>query len=348
MFWGVRALSAALLATTLTACFGTQAFAEDACHPLTLLTSVDLVRRDRDSRMYVPVSLQGKEKLMLLDTGGAVSEITSQVADELGLQRRMLGFVEVNISGETSNQAADVSNFTIGQLTTKSIELVVSPFEALFNGDTRYAGLIAPNILRQYDVDIDFGAPKLSLLSQDHCDGKVIYWPANAVAVVPMRVLKSGHIIVSLQLDGKPVTAELDTGASMSTLTLPVAESDYGLKMGSPDTPYLSEMADKPGAAIYHHRFKSLDFDGVAVGNLDVAILPDFLKDKYKQGPEIGSRLGDSRTDGEFADMLLGMNVLKHLHVYIAYKEQKLYITPASAPSVATKETGAATPASQH
>ena len=285
---------------------------------------------------------------MLLDTGGAMSEITPQVADELGLQRRMLGFIEVNVAGETSNQAADVSTFAIGQLTTKSIEMVVSPFEKLFSGDTRYAGLIAPNILKQYDVDIDFGAPKLSLLSPDHCDGKVIYWPASAVAVVPMRVLKSGHIIVSVQLDGKPVTAELDTGATMSTLTLPVAESDFGLKMGSPDTPYLSEMTDKPGAAIYHHRFKSLDFDGVAIGNLDVAILPDFLKDKYKQGPQIGSRLGDSPNEGEFADMLLGMNVLKHLHVYIAYKEQKLYITPASPPNVATKDTGSTTPATLH
>jgi hypothetical protein len=28
-------------------------------------------------------------------------------------------------------------------------------------------------------------------------------------------------------------------------------------------------------------------------------------------------------------DMTLGMDVLRHLHVYIATKERKLYITPA-------------------
>ena len=161
MSWGVRALSAALFVTSLAAGFGTRAFAEDACHPLTLITSVDLAHRDGDNRMYVPVSLQGKDKLMLLDTGGELIEITPQVADELGLQRRMLGFIEVNLAGETSNQAAEVSSFTIGQFTTKSIELVVSPFEKLFGNDTRYAGVIGPNVLKKYDVDIDFGAPKL-------------------------------------------------------------------------------------------------------------------------------------------------------------------------------------------
>ncbi len=319
----------------LTVCGGGAAFASD-CNPLTVITSVELVRRDGDPRMFVPVSMEGKQKLMLLDTGGGVSEITVEAADELGLQRRSLGFISVDLAGESSDQAADVSSFSIGQLTTKSIEFVVSPGTRLFGGDNRYAGVIGPNILKQYDVDIDFGASKLALLSPDHCDGKVIYWPATAVAVVPIRVLKSGHIVMTVQLEGKPVTAMLDTGAAMSTLTYPVAESDFGLKMGSPDAPYAGEMSGKPGAAVYSHRFKSLDFDGIAVGNLDVEILPDFLKDKYKTGAETGTRLGNPSDNDEFPDMLIGMNVLKHLHVYIAYNERRLYITPAGAPANAS------------
>jgi predicted aspartyl protease len=344
----IRALGAIFFAASLAASFGTEAFAEDACHPLTLITSVDLARRDGDNRMYVPVSLEGKQKLMLLDTGGGMSEISTQAADEFGLPQRMIPVMEVNLAGETSDHSVIVSDFTIGQLSSKSIELVVSPFKDLFGGDTRYAGLISPNILKHYDVDIDFGAPKLSLLSPDHCEGKVIYWPAAAVAVVPMRVLKLGHIIVPVQLDGKTVIAELDTGATMSTLTLPVAESDFGLKMGSPDTPYVSALADKPGTAIYHHRFKSLDFEGVTIGNLDVAIIPDLLKAKYQRGPEIGSHLSDPEANVEFPDMYIGMNVLRHLHIYIAYKEEKLYITPAGAPTVAAKDAGTVTPVAQH
>ena len=33
------------------------------------------------------------------------------------------------------------------------------------------------------------------------------------------------------------------------------------------------------------------------------------------------------------ANILLGMNILRHLHIYIAYQEHKLYITPAGKPA---------------
>ena len=40
-------------------------------------------------------------------------------------------------------------------------------------------------------------------------------------------------------------------------------------------------------------------------------------------------------------DVILGMNVLSQMHVYIAYKERKLYITAAS-PQPASAPAGAA------
>jgi hypothetical protein len=33
--------------------------------------------------------------------------------------------------------------------------------------------------------------------------------------------------------------------------------------------------------------------------------------------------------------MLIGMNILSKLHLYIAFSESKIYITPASAPQTA-------------
>jgi hypothetical protein len=36
------------------------------------------------------------------------------------------------------------------------------------------------------------------------------------------------------------------------------------------------------------------------------------------------------------SDFIIGMDVLRHLHIYVAYKEQKLYVTPASAPLAAS------------
>jgi predicted aspartyl protease len=307
------------------------ALAEDDCRPLTLITSVDLVRREGDPHVFVPVTINAQPRLMLLDTGGWSSEVTSQAAADLGLPYVTIRYSEVNLAGEESHQAASVSSFTIGQLTTKSVEFVVAPEKYLFHDEPQYAGILAPNILKNYDVDIDFGGNKLNLLSPDHCEGKVIYWPASVVAVVPIRVLRSGHILVSVKLDGKDVSAILDTGAYTTTLMMPFAESDFGLKMGSADTPKAAEMPDRPGTPIYEHKFASLNFGGVTVNNLSVAILPDFLRSKAS-GPQLGSRLGSSSAPEQVPDMLIGMNVLRHLHVYIAYREQKLYITPADGP----------------
>jgi predicted aspartyl protease len=302
------------------------ALAAEDCKPLTLITSVDLLRRDGDPHVYVPVTINGHQKLMMLDTGGWSSEVTSQAAADLGLPYVSIRYSEVNLAGEESHQAASVDSFTIGQLTTKSVEFVVSPEKVLFHDEPEFVGILAPNILKNYDIDIDFGSNKLSILSPDHCEGKVIYWPADSVAVVPMHVLRSGHILVPVELDGKEVNAIFDTGTSTTTLMMPIAEDDFGLKMGSADTRKTAEMPDRPGTAIYEHKFTSLNFGGVSVSNLTVAILPDFLRNKVG-GPQLGSRLGSNGAHEQSPDMLIGMNVLRHLHVYIAYREQKLYIT---------------------
>jgi predicted aspartyl protease len=342
--------SAIAFAVCSFAALTTGARAAEDCRPLTLITTVDLVRREGDPHVFVPVTINGTQKLMLLDTGGWSTEVTSQAAADLGLPYVTIRYSEVNLAGEESHQAASVDSFSIGQLTTKSVEFVVAPERYLFHDEPQYAGILAPNILKNYDVDIDFGGNKLSLLSPDHCEGKVIYWPANAVAVVPMRVLRSGHILVPVNLDGKEVNAILDTGAYTTTLMMPVAEDDFGLKMGSPDTPKSAEMPDRPGTPIYEHKFSSLNFGGVSVSNLSVAILPDFLRNK-SGGPQLGSRLGSNAAHEQVPDMLIGMNVLRHLHVYIAYREQKLYITQvdgAQATPVANGTTPNTSPYSTH
>ena len=86
------------------------------------------------------------------------------------------------------------------------------------------------------------------------------------------------------------MNAILDTGTSTTTLMLPIAEGEFGLKMGFADTPKAYEMPDKPGAATYEHKFASLNFGGVSVSNLSVAILP--FPAQQVGGPLLGSRLG--------------------------------------------------------
>lgn len=312
--------------------------AED-CPPLTRIVSIDMVPAEQKLAEMVPVTIQGVPKLMLLDTGGFWNEISLAAADELKLPRRHGSFQIFDVSGHSSSMFATAS-FELGPLKADSFDLIIAPDSSMFDGDGRVVGLIAPEMLKHYDVDLDFGANTLGLMSPEHCPGKVVYWHPSAVAIVPMTVLDSGHIVVPVVLDGHPVMAMLDTGASNTTLIQKVAEGTYGLTLGAADTPRSGELPSRPGAFTYRHTFATLGFEGVTVKNPQVEIIPGLLQGvtSGQAAPPTGSHLPGRNAQME-ADwsMLIGMDILRNFHLYIAYKEEKLYVTPAG-------ETPSATP----
>ncbi|MDE2075005.1 MAG: retropepsin-like domain-containing protein [Alphaproteobacteria bacterium] len=317
--------------------------AADGCKPLQRYTQVQLRRSDDGNQAFVPVKMDGQDKLLLLDTGGFFSEVTPQAVKTLKLHTKQSAGVELyNVSAEHSRDAATVPSFDLGRLHWDSIDFWISPGpDTLFgSSDTRVAGILAPNLLKAYDVDIDFGNNTFGLMSPDHCEGRVIYWQASAVAVVPIQLNSDWHIIVPVTLDGITLNAMINTGANQTTLMTQKAESAFGVTLGSADTPQIGTMPDKPTEPVYHHRFRLLSFNGIAVSNPQIDLLPDLDRPVRDTGPAMG-RLFAAQDAREFPDMMIGMDILKHFHLYIAYKERKLYITPASA-SAAAAPTAAA------
>jgi len=306
--------------------------AED-CKPLTGLVRVDLVPSEDKRQEFIPVTIAGKDKLMLLDTGGLFAMLTPEAAAEMGLEMDR-GNIEVfDVAGHKSDQYT-AAPFALGRLKMDRMPFVVTA-GAKVSDDPRIAGILGPDLFKNYDIDIDFGANKLSIFSQDHCAGKVIYWPASAIAVIPMRVYGSGHIVVPVQLDGREVLATLDTGAWNTTLSRRIAESNYGLKMGSPDTPESGALQGRAASTTYSHTFSTLTFEGITVSNPHVEIIPDMTHDLLAAAPSQGSHLRPTEARENDASMLLGMNILRHFHLFISYKENKLYVTPADAPAAA-------------
>ncbi len=297
------------------------------CPPLRMATSVPMAY-DASGRPFVPVKIGTAKKFMLVDTGGGLSVIGQQTVDELGLDHVRVAVAQYSVSGAYTDQAADASPFAIGNLVAQHMQFMIDPDKSEFGGDA--AGVIGPTILRFYDVDFDFGANKFNLMLPDHCPGKVIYWPASGVAVVPMQVTKAvGHIIVPVTLDGVKLNALIDTGASTTFVTSLVAESDFGLKPGAPDVPDAGPLKGAPGARIYRHRFHSLSLEGIAVNNPDIDIVPDLNRHLLSTPPPIGTRIPTNDEAAGLEDITIGVDVLKHLHLYIAYKEKMLYATPA-------------------
>lgn len=319
----------------LLSALGLPAFGE-TCGPLKIIASVQLMAAPDEREVFVPVSLEGRRKYMLLDTGGALDQITPQTAAALGLKSyRTPSLRFYDLKGNYVDHATVVPDFAIGNLVGHNVNFVIGP-DYLFAGRPDIAGILGPGILRFYDVAIDFGAHTFTLLSPDHCAGKVVYWPAQTVAVVPIEIMKaSGHIVVPVTLDGRSINALLDTGASSTALSLSAAENEFGI-----DTPHPHALRFGRNLISFWRKFASLNIGGVAVANPEIEIIPGLGR-----GPRLpsitGTRIADPETE-RLPNLLIGMDILRHLHLYIAYREQKLYITPSSA--IPASETSVRTP----
>jgi len=318
----------------------------DDCGPLKIVASADLKMARGDRAAFVPVTLQGQAKYMLLDTGGFANEITASTAASLGLESHKTPTLRIyDVKGNFVDHATTVPEFAIGDLKGSNVDFVVGP-DDLFPDNDKIAGVLGPGTLRFYDVALDFANRKITLLSQDHCEGKVIYWKADAVAVVPMQVTKmSGHVAVPVVLDGQKLNALIDTGATSSVLNLSVAEGDFKLDTKQSSMVPVRTLGDRDKSMVYRHTFKSLAFEGIAVANPVFNIIPDLERGQMERPPPIGTRIKNTSIEEGLPDMLIGMDILRHLHLYVAYKEQKLYVTPASTSVAVASSAPSAAPA---
>lgn len=318
----------------LALCLAAPAAAESQCPPLKMIANVDLVPLEYGRHHAVPVEIAGVPKRMLINMGAEVSMISAATVEELKLPIFHSRTKIYSLTGSITDAYTTVP-VKLGNL-QGNINLWIDETLNGLSDDPLVAGLLGTDVLSNFDVSMDFGTKKFDLLSTDHCDGKVIYWPAQNVAVVPFKRWHGGKIVFDVTIDGKTVKAILDTGAYNSTMRIDNAERDFDVKPGSADTPAAGHLNEREDLTIYHHTFKTLDFSGIAVTNPVITLIPDKMTKKMSDGPELGSLL-KARDDARDAPMLIGMNVLQHLHVYIAYREKKLYISAAGKPASAAQ-----------
>jgi predicted aspartyl protease len=312
--------SAYCLAAVALAVITATAQAETCNKPLKVFTRIPLTAADGIPHLQMQVEIDGKPVKLALDTGAHASIISQKTASALGLKLIDAPVKSYDVTGHYSNHMVEAS-FKFGQIRFEKVQFMVSETMDQMDGD----GVIGANLLSMFDVSIDPAGRQIDLLSQDHCPDNVIYWPATVFARIPFNRSPDNQIIVNVMLDGKPLKAVLDTGAENSTLFLKTAQRQFGLTPGAPDTPSAGTVNGK--LAAYQHTFKSLTFNDVAVGNPTITLIPDQMTEHFTQVPT-GSRI--ALTDEVMRwDMLLGMNVLRHLHLYIAYKDRVLYLTAA-------------------
>jgi predicted aspartyl protease len=297
----------------------------DDCR-LRLVASLALAIGPNTNGIFAPVNLNGAQKFLLVDTGGIVSTLTPEVADLLSLPTHDSTVELVNLAGQRLNKVAIVDRFAFGNLPPLKVEFLLEPPDDRVGGfGGEIAGTLAPDILRNFDVEIDFTAAKLNLFLPRTC-GDAVYWKADNIAAVKMDVLEDGHIVFPMRLDGRQVMTALDTGMSVTSLDLPTARDAFGLDVAAGDVERVGRLNDTDAGVLYSHRFQTLTTEGggVSVVHPRIFLLPDLIGEPDKRGIE------PSQPSSSRAKLLLGLSVLQRLHLYIAYQQRMLYFTPAS------------------
>jgi Aspartyl protease len=328
MIYRKPVLTAAVLALSLSA-----ARADAPSCSLGLMASLDMTMLP-EGHVEVPLSLNGTTYQFMVDTAGIFSKISENAVKQLGLSETPTNMELYGVKGKLHLSAVDVASLKLGNNEAKHFHLAVQGDEMF--GGKKYDGVLAADLLTLFDVEFDFKGKKMNLFSQDHCPGKVVYWTQAGYAEIPFRLTAgplgqgNNHIVLTMALDGHDVTTDFDTGSNTTWLGRRTASQIFSVDDKSTGVERVPGSPDSD--PVYVKQFAQLKLGGVAVQSPVIEILPDRSDDafrmehseKSRDDPIYGARL-------EHEDLTLGMNVISKLHVYIAYKERKLYVTAPDA-----------------
>jgi hypothetical protein len=305
------------------------------CAPPELVNSVPMQKVNGGNVMSVAAAIDGSPETLLIDIGREGTQLWESQANKLHLGNQRGGHFD--FGGRFSERSARIESFKLGNMEGGGFHVAVTP-----DPDTSpapYDGIIGNDVMMRYDVDLDFAHQKLNFFAPEQCEGAGVYWSPSTISSVPIVAYSGleyadrsplprlGITYVPVTLDGKTIIALLDTRADKTFLNPDVAEKLFGL---TPDGMEPTSVDDggtliKAGT----HVFKSLSFGGLTAGNVHVAIPLDVMSQSTKIFHATKIIQDRFPIHEIMPDMVIGMDILRHSHLYVAYNSDRVYVSAA-------------------
>jgi hypothetical protein len=234
-----------------------------------------------------------------------------------------------SLTEHASGMEMRASNGVIGKTYVVAPQFSVGPVAGnnetfmVFGSDATELPFVSLKTFANFDMDFDFSAKRLNLFSSDHCEGKVTYFSTGAIAAIPYE---GDQFEIAVNLDDHATKAFFWGDGLESTMGLAEATKLFGL---TSDSPGMEPVLKDDKLVGYRHIFSTLILEGITIKNTAFLIVPEKLKDMFKEKPT-GSLIDESPHKDLRIEMAIGRNVQRQLHIYIATKEHKLYIAPGS------------------
>lgn len=285
------------------------------------IASLDMLESPT-GEILLAVQLSGTPQVMMLHTSSFSGMLAADVGDQLKLEHYTMTPTALVYTqkGEKFDHYMVVPSVGIGPVTANDVQFL--QFDRTGAPDKRVAGTLGTDLLRNFDVELDFAKKKVNFFSPDHCPGKVVYWTRDYVSI-PIKPSPDADVEIETNLDGHSMETILSTASARTGLNLAIARSAFGIDETSPGV-------RKNEGGDYIAGFKNLSFQGLSVPNPEIVLLRDNARERAKMDvPDRERNLPGALPI--LPDLTLGRDVIHQLHLYIAYQEHMLYITPADA-----------------
>jgi hypothetical protein len=266
-----------------------------------------------DGHILVTVRVNDTDATFILDTGAERTLMGDDVVRRLGLERD--GWVASTILGlggyeERPNalpRSLRLGNVALRRRTlTGDTSVTVGPLPVNQIAGHPIAGLLGRDFLSPFDLDMDLPDHRLTLYDVRGCGGGFLPW-SMPYAAIPATTPIGAALVLQAEVDGRPLRALLDTGASSSLI---VAPGIFRLGL----TPAI--LARDPGGNgagmgpapvfMHRHRFAELRVGPVSTRNPVMWVAAAHVV--------------------PIVDMLLGADWLRTRHVWVSFATKQLFV----------------------
>jgi len=282
-----------------------------------MLTLEEWPVREGSYRPVIDGAINGHKIGIMLDTGATHSLMWRTVVEKLGLRtfqapnQRYFG-----VAGEDRVEGTDIDELRIGKAVRKNWRAIVVGEEPI----GRDIGLLlGDDFFNQGDIEFDLAAKVVRVFKPKGCEGAWLgYWAQDVLAV---KLEPFEKIQLQVRINGKPVRALLDSGASHSTLSMEAAH-ELGVTTKSPGAQVAGcvRLSAKDRYEVWIAPFASFAIGDEVIRNPKLYFAPLWSRSRKE---ELGSTL--RRRLDSLPDMLLGADFLHSHRVLVSYSQRRLY-----------------------
>ncbi len=278
---------------------------------------------DLQSGGLVPVKVNGQPATMTLNMA-AYTIVWKRAADEMKLSRHQLPMtVNLYDNGARITEYANLQSLVIGDANLGKATLIVIDRDL----GAGIVGAMGMDVFAHADFELDLAHGKLTLFSQDHCPGKVVYW-TNEYSSAPFTISDNGGLHFPMEIEGRKVETSLAPLSGASVLRADASRALFDFDEFSPGVEV--EQYSGAGTPSAHYRAMKITAPGIVITNSKIELR------RSNDGCTLyGGKKGTVATYGDDCDgvypLSIGRNVLQQLRIYFATKEKVMYFSAADA-----------------